>query len=374
MIDRRRRRSRPNPNSPLGNPSPGNPSLGNPFQANSSLANSPLSVPLPRSRRRRSGRRLQRCRSVRQALQRVGRLGIGLSGRHRLAPRPSRRDAAAATAPPAPLTLRQTGLTLGTICDLILKQLYLQGNLLGIQFARQMRLPFTVVEEGLWFLKDDKCIEVTSGDLVGPVSYRFNLTDLGRKRAGKRSRCAATSGRLRSPSMPRAAMPPANRHGNGVQRRGAQAGLRQSRDSRRGAAGPGTGGLQRQVDLRLRTAGQRQNDDRQGPRQLSQPYGGDIYVPYAIYAENSIITVFDPTIHRTTDDADVLDQIASENETGSITDPFFSPPFDLHWHRVRRPVVITAGELTLDMLDLHTTRPATFIRLAAYQGELRGCF
>src|SRR5579872_850824 len=71
-------------------------------------------------------------------------------------------DAAAADAPQAPLSLKQTGLSLGTICELILKQLYLQGNLLGIQFARQMRLPFTVVEEGLRFLKDDKCIEVAS--------------------------------------------------------------------------------------------------------------------------------------------------------------------------------------------------------------------
>ena len=98
------------------------------------------------------------------------------------------RDAAAATAPPAPLTLRQTGLTLGTISDLILKQLYLQGNLLGIQFARQMRLPFAVVEEGLRFLKDDKCIEVTSGDLVGPVSYRFNLTEGARLELSKSER------------------------------------------------------------------------------------------------------------------------------------------------------------------------------------------
>ncbi len=45
-------------------------------------------------------------------------------------------------------------------------------------------------------------------------------------------------------------------------------------------------------------------------------YGGDIYVPYAIFAESSIITVFDPTIHRPTDNADVLDQISSENEGG----------------------------------------------------------
>ena len=74
-------------------------------------------------------------------------------------------------------------------------------------------------------------------------------------------------------------------------------------------------------------------------------YGGDIYVPYALFAENSIITVFDPTIHRSTDNADVLDQIAGDNEGGSITDPFFSrtfPPFHLRC-AVRRPVVITAG-------------------------------
>jgi predicted ATPase with chaperone activity len=92
-------------------------------------------------------------------------------------------------------------------------------------------------------------------------------------------------------------------------------------------------------------------------------YGGDIYVPYALFAESSIITVFDPTIHRPTDNADVLDQISSENEGGSITDPFFSrtsPPFDLRWRRVRRPVVITAGELTLDMLDLRYNSSSNF--------------
>ena len=32
-------------------------------------------------------------------------------------------------------------------------------------------------------LKDEKCLEVTSDDLIGPASYRFNLTELGRHRA-----------------------------------------------------------------------------------------------------------------------------------------------------------------------------------------------
>ena len=112
------------------------------------------------------------------------------------------RDAPAATAPPAPLTLRQTGLTLGTISDLILKQLYLQGNLLGIQFARQMRLPFTVVEEGLKFLKDDKCIEVASGDLVGRSRTASISPTWAASEPARRSSSAATSDRPRFRSTP----------------------------------------------------------------------------------------------------------------------------------------------------------------------------
>src|SRR5277367_5280208 len=53
----------------------------------------------------------------------------------------------------------------------------------GIDMSRQLCLPFKVIEESLKFLKDEKCIEVTGGDLVGRISYRFNLTEMGRRRA-----------------------------------------------------------------------------------------------------------------------------------------------------------------------------------------------
>jgi hypothetical protein len=66
-----------------------------------------------------------------------------------------------------------------------------------------------------------------------------------------------------------------------------------------------------------------------------------MYMPYAIEIEGHIITMYDPISHEALD-ADVPDS----------TNIIASAPRDRRWVRVRRPVVIVGGELTLDMLDL----------------------
>ena len=86
-------------------------------------------------------------------------------------------------APTAPETLQESGLSLPFLNDLLLRTLYTRGALLGLDLARHLCLPFKVIEEALTFLKTEKCVEVAGGDLIGKVSYRFNLTELGRKRA-----------------------------------------------------------------------------------------------------------------------------------------------------------------------------------------------
>src|SRR5438876_10724245 len=86
-------------------------------------------------------------------------------------------------APSAPDSLKEAGLSLGFLNDLILRTLYTRGGMLGLDLARLLCLPFKVIEESLRFLKDEKCVEIAGGDLIGRVSYRFNLTELGRKRA-----------------------------------------------------------------------------------------------------------------------------------------------------------------------------------------------
>ncbi|MCA9055868.1 MAG: hypothetical protein KDA75_18670, partial [Planctomycetaceae bacterium] len=85
--------------------------------------------------------------------------------------------------PDRPDTLRDAGLTRGQLSDLLIKQLYLSGSLTGYALAGHARLPFTVIDEALEFLKDEKCVEVASGEMLGRISYRFLLTELGRQRA-----------------------------------------------------------------------------------------------------------------------------------------------------------------------------------------------
>src|SRR4029077_17791024 len=72
---------------------------------------------------------------------------------------------------------------MGLLTDMILRTLYQRGTMLGLDLARFLCLPFKIVEEGIRFLKDEKCVEVTGGELIGRVSYKFVLTHLGRRRA-----------------------------------------------------------------------------------------------------------------------------------------------------------------------------------------------
>ena len=103
-------------------------------------------------------------------------------------------------APTAPENLKEAGLSLGFLNDLVLRTLYTRGGMIGLDLARFLCLPFKVIEEGLCFLKDEKCLEVAGGDLIGRVSYRFNLTELGRRRAKTRCSYAPTWGPLLSRS------------------------------------------------------------------------------------------------------------------------------------------------------------------------------
>src|ERR1700716_3249056 len=92
---------------------------------------------------------------------------------------------------------------------------------------------------------------------------------------------------------------------------------------------------------------------------LGRALGGDMYMPHAIDIDGHVMTMFDPINHES------LEADAEASSVISIA------PRDRRWVRIRRPVVMVGGELTLDMLDL-TFNPISKFHEAPIQLKANG--
>ncbi len=82
---------------------------------------------------------------------------------------------------------------------------------------------------------------------------------------------------------------------------------------------------------------------------IAESFRQTVWIPYAIEVEREVIKIFDPAIHRE----------LSYNENGEGPDEPRSAFIrarisseDRRWVHCSRPIVVTGGELTMDMLDL----------------------
>jgi SpoVK/Ycf46/Vps4 family AAA+-type ATPase len=93
---------------------------------------------------------------------------------------------------------------------------------------------------------------------------------------------------------------------------------------------------------------------------MGRTLGTEMYVPHAVDVDGHIVTVFDPVTHE-----------PIENEAESSSSVVAQVPRDRRWVKVKRPVVIVGGELTLDMLDL-TFNPISKFYEAPLQMKANG--
>lgn len=270
-------------------------------------------------------------------------------------------QAAPAPAPRSPTSLAESGLSLGQLCDLILKTLYIHGVMQGSDISKSTRLPFTIIDESLRTLRDQKLIEVASGDMVGRVTYRFALTDVGRTRARDSFENCRYVGPAPVP-LEQYVEHCRLQHVTGTACNPVS--LRSAfkdfvvRPSMLDELGPAV--CSGKSIFVYGPPGNGKTIIAKGLGQFLNTFGGEIYVPYAILAENSIITVYDPGIHQTTDDADLNQRGMMSASTEQSSYLVHESPVDIRWRRIKRPVVITGGELTLDMLELQYSKSANF--------------
>jgi hypothetical protein len=240
------------------------------------------------------------------------------------------------TAPQVPTTLEQTGLTIDMIEQLLVKTLY-GGELTGLMLADRLRVSFGIVEPIVERLRHERLIEVRGG--TSTASYRYTPTDLGRDRAQQYLAINQYTGAAPVPLATYVAQ---------MRALAASRGYLDRERMRRGFAhlivpdavleqlGPAAN-----ANKAIFLYGPPGNGKTVLAEGLSRTLGGDMYMPYAIEVEGHIITMYDPISHEALD-ADVTD-------SSSI---IAVAPRDRRWVRIRRPVVIVGGELTLDMLDL----------------------
>jgi predicted ATPase with chaperone activity len=275
-------------------------------------------------------------------------------------------------APAAPENLQQTGLSLAFISDMILRTLYMRGGMLGLDLARLICLPFKVVEESITFLKNEKALEIMGGDLIGRISYRFNLTELGRRRAQEAMELCAYVGPAPVPlddyveQTYRQAVTAIDVSPEALR---ASLGHLVVSDELFNAVGPAV--VSGKSVFVYGPPGNGKTAITQSIGNFINSSGGDIYIPFAFTTENNIITVYDRAVHQAAD-GDPGDMV--EDNEATIRRLLNTGTVDQRWVRIRRPVIITGGELNLAMLDLRYSAESNFYQAPLHVKANGGIF
>ncbi len=245
---------------------------------------------------------------------------------------------------PAPITkVEDTGLGLLWLQDLVLKVLYFQGYLTGLKIAEAISLPFAgTVDQILEGLKRDKMIEVRTSQMgLGESAYLYAITGAGIIRAREAlDRCQYAgpapvplevyNESVRRQSRERIHVNNKNMHqvlsdltfGESTFQKLGPAVNSGTSIFIYGAPGNGKTSVARAI----------------GKLILAQT----MYIPYAIYCDGQVITLFDSVNH----------QLAPEEDGSNTNGLRGGARKDARWVRIHRPFIMVGGELTLAGLDL----------------------
>ena len=242
--------------------------------------------------------------------------------------------------PIEPKSLREAELTDSEVEALILKYLLARGSAPGHTIAEQLRLPFVLIEVLLRELKDDRLL---GHKRSAPMNdYVYEMTDLGRERAREHKKYCRYFGAapvslkdyihsVRTQSLEHQSPSPGD-----LKRAFHDLLITPAMLDRLGPAiNSGRG---------LFLYGNPGNGKTSIAERATATFGEFIWIPRTIGIDGEIIRLFDPSHHF---------EVALENSDGLL----HKRKVDHRWVRVRRPTIVTGGELTMENLEvtLNTT-------------------
>src|SRR5207247_4863071 len=92
-------------------------------------------------------------------------------------------DPTAALHPHAPISVHDTGVSGDLLMQLLLKQLHRSADCTGLELGRRLGLEFSVIEPLLENMRRLHHCEIAGGGMMGGTSYRYRITDAGRRQA-----------------------------------------------------------------------------------------------------------------------------------------------------------------------------------------------
>jgi predicted ATPase with chaperone activity len=249
--------------------------------------------------------------------------------------------------PRAPETVQDIGLSPSFLVELVLKVIHYAETPTAEHVARVVGLPTRHVIELLDALKSDRLCEIIGGSTYDLSStYRFRLTETGKKRAEEAlERCRYAGAAPVTVGQYERVIT-----GLGPTPRPSSESIRESLSSL--ILDPTAATYLERAFHSCRSTmvfGPSGNGKTHVITEFIKHLGGEVLVPYAIYAYGQIIRIYDPLNHVQVRDAETLREDVGQGfkRTASRDDLV-----DRRWVRIKRPGLIVGGELTAESLEL----------------------
>ena len=241
--------------------------------------------------------------------------------------------------PPPLSTLEDTGLSKLQVADLVIKVLYASGDMTGHNIADVVKLPFTGVLDGVFeFLKREKNVDIVGTGGFGEASFRYAITMKGVEKAHEAMERTHYAGPAPVPlQMYLDAMATQTRNKINVHQEDLRAIMTDLviSDEMLSRVGPAVNSGTSIFLYGPPGNGKTTIAEKVGRMIL----GDDMWIPYCFEVGGQVVQLFDSVNHEIADNQDIPKQ-----ETGSVPDP--------RWIRIKRPMIMVGGELTIAGLDL----------------------